>query len=48
MMNYSLQEKKKYGFGMDYMMIGLALLIILIIFGVVGVGVYFMMQKNND
>jgi hypothetical protein len=47
-MNYSLQEKKKYGFGMDYMMIGLALLIILIIFGVVGVGVYFMMQKNND
>ena len=47
-MNNSLQEKKKYGFGMDYMMIGLALLIILIIFGVVGVGVYFMMQKNND
>tara|TARA_X000000950_G_C13747666_1_gene591261 strand:- start:156 stop:299 length:144 start_codon:yes stop_codon:yes gene_type:complete len=47
-MNYSLEEKKKYGFGMDYMMIGLALLIILIIFGVVGVGVYFMMQKNND
>jgi hypothetical protein len=42
-MNYSLQEKKKYGFGMDYMMIGLALLIISIIFGV-----YFMMQKNND
>jgi Tfp pilus assembly protein FimT len=43
MMEYSLEEKKKYGFGMDFMMIGLALLIILIIFGV-----YFMMQKNND
>ena len=48
MMEYSLDNKKKYGFGLDYMMLGIALLIILIIFGVVGVGVYFMMQKNND
>jgi len=30
------------------MMLGIVLLIVLVIFGGVGVGVYFMMQKNND
>ena len=28
-MNYSLEEKKKYGFGIDYMMIGLVLLVLI-------------------
>ena len=30
-MNYSLEEKKKYGFGMNYMIIVLAILVILVV-----------------
>ena len=43
MMEYSLEEKKKYGFGLDYMMLGIVLIIALVIFGGVGVGIYFML-----
>ena len=42
-MGYSLEEKKKYGFGLDYMMLGIVLIIALVIFGGVGVGIYFML-----
>ena len=45
-MEYSFKKEKKYGFGIDKMMIAIVLLIMLVIFGVFGV--YLMSGKNND
>ena len=44
-MNYSLEEKKKYGFGMNFMMIGIILLVLIVL----GVGAFFLMSgEKND
>jgi hypothetical protein len=39
-MNNSLSEKKVYGFGIDYVMLGIIILIALVILG--GLGIFFM------
>jgi|TARA_B100001093_G_scaffold54527_2_gene46192 predicted nucleic acid-binding Zn ribbon protein len=44
-MNYNLEEKKKYGFGMNYMMIGIVILVLIVLGGVVS---FFMSGENND
>ena len=38
-----LEEKKKYGFGIDYMMIALIILVCIILFG----GIYLMTKKSE-
>lgn len=42
-MNYNLEEKKKYGFGMNYMIIVLAILV-LIVLG----GAFFLMSGEKN
>lgn len=44
-MNYNLEEEKKYGFGMNYMIIVLAILV-LIVLGVVGS--FLMSGEKNE
>ena len=44
-MNYNLEEKKKYGFGMNFMMIGIILLVLIVL----GVRAFFLMSgEKND
>ena len=42
-MNYNLEDKKKYGFGMNYMIIVLAILV-LIVLG----GAFFLMSGEKN
>ena len=44
-MNYSLEEKKKYGFGMNYMIIVLAILVLIVF---VVVGSFLMSGEKNE
>ena len=44
-MNYSLEEKKKYGFGMNYMIIILAILVLIVL---VVLGSFLMSGEKNE
>ena len=44
-MEYSFKKEKKYGFGMNFMMIGIILLVLIVL----GVGAFFLMSgEKND
>lgn len=43
-MNYSLEEKKKYGFGMNLMMIGIIILALIVLGG----GAFFFMSGEKN